>query len=161
MAWIMRQLLLLTDVLARLSKKEATNSDKIYALSVAKLGQDTSPADRVSDELGCAESLTELLHTLWPEIPIMTGTWTVWEFLKKSSLFKETQYPEPGCIIISPSGTSTKGAKNGHTGIVSKDGVIMSNDSATGVWLENWTIRSWGLYYKDKLGFPVYYYKKT
>jgi hypothetical protein len=69
--------------------------------------------------------------------------------------------PEPGSIIISPSGYSSKGARNGHVGIVGLGNMIMSNDSGTGMWLEHYSIDSWKLYYGQKLGFPVLFFNKV
>ena len=141
-----------------MSNTPITNAEKLYLAAVLKLGQDASPRDRVPDDLGCVESLTEILHSLWPEVPIIGGTYTLFEYLKRSPLFQKTDYPEPGCIIISPTGTGN-GKIRGHTGIVGKDGIIMSNDSDSGLFMENFTLHSWQRKYKDFGGFLVGYYR--
>ena len=142
-----------------LQKPDYSNAGRIYLACLAKLGKDASPRDLAPDSLGCAESVSEIIHTVFPEVPIITGTWTFWEYMKKNSRFQETFYPSMGCIIISPSGTSSKGAKNGHIGIFGDNEIIMSADSRNGLFLENWTLKSWKLYYQDKLGFPIYFFR--
>ena len=131
-------------------------------LSVCKgyLGTDASPRDIAKDELACAETVTTILRTVYPTTPIITGTWTLFDWLRDAKNgWEETQTPEPECIVISPTGMGNPGTV-GHTGFVGENNVIMSNDSRTGKFLENYTIDTWNAYYK-KRGFPVYYFRKV
>jgi hypothetical protein len=36
----------------------------------------------------------------------------------------------------------------------------MSNSSATGLWTNNYTITSWVARYRDKGGYPIYFFRK-
>ena len=152
---------LLTLIRNYLMNPDTSFSSSLYLMAISKLGKDASPRDRASDEFGCVEFVTEIIHTILPEVSIMLGTYTFWEYMKNNSRFQETLFPTRGCIIISPTGTSTKRAKTGHVGILGDNEIIMSSDSRSGLFLENYSVRSWKLYYKDKLGFPIYYYKLT
>ena len=139
---------------------DLTNQGKLYAAALLQMGRDASPRDLEPDDVACVESVTTLIHQIRPEVPIMTGTWTFLEYLKRSSmLFQKTDDPKPGCIIISPTGTGNGKLKNGHTGIIGKDGIIMSNDSASGLFLENYTLESWKHKYGKIGGFPVEFYR--
>ncbi len=67
----------------------------------------------------------------------------------------------PGTIIISPTGLGTNPQMpHGHVGIVSSDGKIMSNTSATGLWMENYDLVSWHERYAVGGGYPVKFFKK-
>ena len=154
--WVDR---LLTLIRNYLMKPDLSFSGSLYLMAISKLGKDASPKDRASDEFGCAESVTEIIHGILPEVPVMLGTWVFWEHMKSSSRFQEIFSPERGCIIISPTGTSKKKGSVGHTGILGDNEIIMSSDSRNGLFLENYALKSWKLYYKDKLGFPVYFFK--
>ena len=136
-----------------------SNKGKLYTAALLQLGKDASPTDRVPDDVACVESLTTILRSLWPEVPIITGTYTFWEYLKRSRLFQKIDYPEPGCIIISPTGTGNGRLRNGHTGIVGKDRIVMSNDSDSGLFMEFYTIDSWKKKYGEIGGFPVEFYR--
>lgn len=107
----------------------------------AKLGTDVSPRDLAHDEVGCAESVTTLLKELYPETPIITGTYTLWEYLRDpKNGYERVTVPTPGCIIISPTGT---GNGTGHVGIFTRENLIASNQSSTGRFLENYTLDVW------------------
>ena len=140
-------------------EQELTNSDALYAAAVLKLGQDASPKDLVDDDVACAETVSNLIQKIIPSFPTFTGTWTLWAYLKKDTRFKQMILSEPGCVIISPTGTGNGRLRNGHVGILGKDGIIMSNDSASGLLLENFNLTSWRQKYQAVGGFPVYFFK--
>ena len=85
----------------------------------------------------------------------------MYKSLNASSLFIKIDRPEEGDIIISPTGFGNGNLPNGHVGIVSKDGMVMSNDSATGVFTENYTMDTWKARYRDIGGYPVYYFRRV
>lgn len=116
------------------------------------LGTDASPRDTAPDELACAETVTTILQKFYPGIPVITGTWTLNEWLKVN--WKQIDDPVPGCVVISPTGIG-KGA--GHTGFALEDGVIASNDSRTGKFMKNYTVDVWRAQY-GKRGFPTLFY---
>ena len=90
--------------------------------------------------------------------PIILGTATLFQYLIKSPEFQQVMVPESGDIIISPTGMGN-GSMQGHVGIVGKNGTIMSNSSATGKFMSNYTIDTWTKRYHDKGGIPVYYFR--
>lgn len=133
----------------------------IVAIAKDHLGKDASPIDRVSDEVGCAESVTEILNKAIT-FPIITGTWTLNDYLQRDRRFSPAETPEPGDVIISPTGTSKKGKKApfvGHTGIMGENGVIYNNNSYTGKWLATYTLETWKQRYAHEGGYPVYIYR--
>lgn len=135
--------------------------DRIYKYACTKLGIDASPNDLAPDELGCAETVTTILHALFADVPILLGTNQLFSFLKQSAKFSQVQNPLPGDVIISPTGFGGfNGITNGHTGIVGQNGVIMSNSSATGNFEQNYTIDTWSARYKIKGGYPVCFFRR-
>jgi hypothetical protein len=126
------------------------------------LGKDVTPKDVVSDEVACAETVTTLLKMVYPTMPIITGTYTLWQHLRAPhSNFIEMQEPEAGCIVISPTGTGKYGT-TGHTGIMDENGLIMSNNSYgkySGLFTQNYNLDTWTMKYKDRQGMPVMFYK--
>ena len=130
----------------------------LYDAAISFLSKDASPADKADDEVGCAESVSMVIREVLPDFPVITGTWTLWDRLKRDGRFLEVQAYEPGTIIISP----TSGAKApfpGHVGIVGAGDVIMSNSSFTGLWRVSHTIDAWLEYYHEKGEYPVYFFK--
>lgn len=130
----------------------------LYETAVSYLGKDASPADKVSDSYGCAESVTTLLKQVDLSIPILTGTWSLWDLLRTPK-FKEVQTPERGDIILCVTGTGNGKVSNGHTGIFLDSMNIASNDSKTGQFIKNYTLKSWRDFYGVKGGYPVYIYR--
>lgn len=129
----------------------------LYDVALKFLGKDASPNDVAPDELGCAETVSMLIRELIA-FPVITGTWTLWDTLRKDSRFEAIGAPEVGAIVISPTG-SGNGSIPGHTGICGHNGEIMSNDSYKGTFEKNFTEESWKTRYMQKGGFPVYYYR--
>lgn len=135
--------------------------NEIWKYACSQLGIDASPKDAAPDELGCAESVSTILNHLFPDVPVLISTGGLYTFLKASSHFVLVGTPEAGDIIISPTGFGGyNGINNGHTGILDNNGVIMSNNSATGKFLRNYTIESWVARYKVKGGYPVIYFRR-
>lgn len=131
----------------------------LLSVCTAHLGTDASPNDVAPDELGCAETVTALLQKIYPETPIITGTYTLYEYLNNSPKYQKINEPEPEAIIISPTGMGNLGT-NGHVGIFMEDGLIASNDSRTGKFLQNYTFETWKSYY-GKRGYPTFLFKRV
>lgn len=121
------------------------------------LGKDASPRDLTADSTGCAESVTTLLKQIYPETPIITGTYSLFEWLQKN--WKETTVATPECILISHTG-SGNGSMRGHVGILDENLNVMSNDSATGKWMTNYSLETWRKRYVEKGGFKMRYFTK-
>lgn len=131
----------------------------LFLVAKSALGTDVSPKDLAPDELGCAESVCNVIRNVLLDFPIITGTWTLWGTLRRDSRFTEEKEPQEGDIVISPTATGNGTLKNGHTGIVGERGEIMSNDSNTGKFQVNYTIESWREKYQKGGGFPVKFYR--
>ena len=141
---------------------EPTNAQKLYDAMIASVGTDASPNDLAPDELGCAETVSEIIKKILPDFPVIPGTWTLWDYFRKSSSFTLVETPEPGDIIISPTGMSKFGSRApfpGHTGFIGNRNKIYSNSSASGEFEQNFTRESWTGRYVNRGGYPVYYYR--
>jgi len=139
-----------------------SNAVQMYDAMLASVGMDASPADLAPDELGCAETVSEIARKVIPKFPRITGTWTLWDYLRKSNDWTLVDTPEPGDILISPTGTSSKGSRRpfvGHTGYVGQRSKVYSNDSFTGNFEQNFTLESWSARYEVKGGYPIYYFR--
>jgi hypothetical protein len=152
-----QQLSILLQILGLQKQIEVIQGNPAVILDKARslLGQDASPQNLAPKEYACAESVSSVLNSLWPEIPVVTGTYTLWNYLNTSPLFYKSDGPADGCVIIAPTGT---GIGVGHTGIVDGD-KVMSNNSATGLWDKHITLKSWAAYFKGRL--PTYYFIKN
>jgi hypothetical protein len=139
-----------------------TMNQKLYDLAVKYLGTDASPKDFAPDNLACAESVSTLLNQLLGDFPIITGTYTLREKLIADKRFKQVSEPEIGCIIMSATGTSKLGRntpiKNGHAGIIGRDGKILSNNPKNGQFLDSMTLDYWKSYLGKTGGYPIEYY---
>lgn len=149
------ELIMKVIALMNQSKKPLNRGEILYKKSELLLGQDVSPKDLVPDEVGCAESVCNVIRRVYPDFPIITGTWTLWDYLQR--YHTRVTRPSRGDIIISPTGTSSLRGVQGHVGIYGER--IHSNNSKTGRWDNNYNLTSWRKYYGDKLKFPVYFYQ--
>ncbi len=119
---------------------EPTNADKLCAVAISYLGTDASPKDKVSDEVGCSETVSNITHEVFPDFPAeVLATDVLNNLLKNSSHFKAELEPSRGAIVISP-----RTAKQyGHVGIFGDNGLIMSNNSKTGLFEANYNWDTW------------------
>lgn len=119
-------------------------------------------------DVGCAEAASFILQKSGvaglPDTGI-AGTATLYEWLKSNPRFTRIYAPEPGAIIISPTGYGN-GSVSGHVGFLGYKGHvypgdygIVSNDSQTGLLLELWDLTSWLKYYGSIGGLPVAYFR--
>ena len=142
----------------RHSNKE---TEKLYLTAISFLGQDASPEDIANDEYGCADTVSSLLlKTYGQVIPYTISTTTLFQSLSNSREFVRIEQPQKGAIIISPTGYGNGKLPNGHVGVCGEGDKIMSNSSATGQLLQNYTISTWKQRYVDLGGYPIYYFKK-
>jgi len=127
-------------------------------ISVAKafIGIDITPEDKVVDEFACSDQLSKLLHLCFSEFPEgIASTEVLNKELKKSKLFKETKEPKAGCVVVSPRTV----AKNGHTGVLITDTMIVSNSSINGRLEQNYTLASWIKIFEKGRGLKTYFYE--
>lgn len=139
--------------------------EKIYLTAVRLLGENLSP--NAPDELGCADAVNQVVERAIGR-PIGGGVSTtkMYEALKWGSFpspwwrfvkIREDQ-AQPGDIIISPTGYGN-GRFPGHVGIVGVDGRIMSNNSYTGQWEDNYSFKGWWERYRVGGHYPICYFR--
>lgn len=121
-----------------------------------RLGTDASPKNLAPQELACAESVSNIIHSVIPSFPAdVVGTPELYRLLSKSTLFKRVTDPIPGCVVISP----TVGTSRGHTGIYIEHDKIASNSSKTGLWTHtptHYTRQRWIDYFNGHQGLKGY-----
>lgn len=151
------QIMLLERAVRLLQIKLARTKPTIHTAAVKYLGTDASPRDLAPDALGCAESVSNVIRDVVPDFPIITGTWTLWDRLKKDKRFRQVHTPMPGTIIIAPTGTVRSNIP-GHVGIFGPGKEIYSSNSDTGIFEQNYTLESWNQYYGDA-GYTSYMFQ--
>lgn len=133
------------------------NAEKLYNTAKACLDMDMDQT--VPNMVACAASTNAVFKKAFGKaIGGLASTAEMYKALKKDSRFELVEKYEPGCIVISPTGTSTKNSPNGHVGIAGKVN-IMSNNSFTGKWEQNYDLPKWLQYYGLGLGFPTYFFR--
>lgn len=143
--------------------KDQLNRVKLYATALSFLGTDASPLDEAPDDLGCADSVSLIIKSAFPQsIKGSVSTAVLFNQLNNSDAFKRVKDFRAGDIVISPTGFGKTGkVKNGHTGIVGENEEIMSNSSSTGLWTTNYTITSWVARFRTLGGYPIYVFRKV
>lgn len=111
-----------------------TNQEKLLKITQEALDSDVSPEDLAKDEVGCAESVSNLIKKVFPDFPILLGTAELFWKLRTDKRFRFVTSPTGGCIIVSPK----VGDKFGHTGIFITNERIASNNSKTGLFQGNY-----------------------
>ena len=135
------------------------NSQKLYLAAKSCLGKDMCVDPTIPPEVSCAVSVNAVYELAFGG-PLGGGASTaaMYQVLKTDPRFTPVTSPAAGDIVISPTGTSTKGSLHGHVGIVGMYG-ILSNNSMTGHFTEFYTLQSWEQYYVEKLGFPMLFFR--
>jgi len=133
------------------------HSQRVYNVAKGCLGKHITEDPNVDPALGCAEAISHVLDEAGYDLGShgIAGTSELYTWLKNH--FTPVTDPLPGDVLISPTGTSTKGSPHGHVAIVAKYG-ILSNSSTTGKFSENFTLDSWKQYYSN-LGFPMFFFR--
>ena len=149
------------------------NRIKLYEAAYEALDSDPSPKDEAPDELACANSFNAI-HAKAFGGPFYEGnqlsTYFLRKALKESPLFRQTNTPAPGDVVISPTGFGTRRnpdgslvIPNGHVGIVMFASDISSNDSRPqfrGKWRTNYTLDSWADRWVRRGGYPMEIYRR-
>lgn len=137
-----------------------TKGQILYEAAVRCTGKDMSPDDLAPDSLACVDSLNGVFNVAFGE-PIQKGivsTLALLEVMRTDPRFKEISVPELGCIVIAATGTAPDKKSHGHTGIWGHFDV-MSNDSDTGLWRDNYTQSAFIKLFHYTLGFPLHYFR--
>jgi len=136
--------------------KVETVAERLAEEAKLRLGTDASPKNLAPQELACAESVSNIIHSVIPSFPAdVVGTPELYRLLSKSTLFKRVTDPIPGCVVISP----TVGTSRGHTGIYIEHDKIASNSSKTGLWTHtptHYTRQRWIDYFNGHQGLKGY-----
>jgi hypothetical protein len=136
--------------------------NKLYYTAQGWLGKDASPSDEAPDEYGCAETVNAIVErTFGKPIGGDVSTYRMYYAIRDNKKFVEVKKPIRGDIILSPTGYGNGSMNNGHVGIVGLNGVVMSNSSAGGLFLEKYSVLSWKERYGDKGGYPVLFYRRV
>ena len=150
-----------TEELAEYSKSSPQGVNEIiYNEALRCLGRDISPKE---NEFACAESVNSVvMFALGTPVGGGTSTALMYQALQNKKRFKKVDEPLRGDIVISPTGYSRfrkPPFRNGHVGIVSDSDKIMSNDSATSLWKQNYTLTTWKARYQTKGGYPMDFFR--
>lgn len=127
------------------------------------LGTDFTNDQIVPDEVSCAYAVTTLLNKIDPTVPIEVATYNLNLYFRNSGKFERIYAPEAGCFVICPTGTNTRPdiIYNGHVGVYIDDYHIVSNDSPSGLFIQNYDTDKWRKRYVDRGGFEVFLYRKV
>lgn len=142
-----------------ITTKNNLNRLKLYVTALDALGTDVSPKDKAPDDLACAETAFNMIDKVVPgAIKGSLSTLELFKQMDASPKFRRVLTFRPGTIIISPTplGIQPGILTNGHVGIVVDNEEIVSNDSATGNLLQNYTVSSWVARYRDKGKYKIY-----
>lgn len=138
-----------------------TNAQCLYNTAYSSIGRDMSPNDVAPDNLACMESLDGVWFAAFGSHLLASAdrlsTARGYASMLTDPRLKQIGIPVIGCIVIDPTGTSTKGAEHGHTGIWGAEDV-MSNDSNSGLWRANYTHEAWRQVFEVTLGFKSHYF---
>ena len=157
-SFFMRLLALLKDFLRN---PDGSVRNTLYLTALSCLGTDVTPNDIVPDEYGCAETVNAIYKKAFGvQIGGGPSTYLLYLVLCKHPKFIPIDIPDKGDIIISPSGFGNGNLPSGHVGIVSIDKKIMSNDSSTGIFKENYTLDSWKEKYVALGGYPMKFFRR-
>lgn len=154
---------------APIINNQPTMPQKILTTAKEFLGQHLTLNPSVPPEVGCAEAVSTLLQRAGVSGIPATGfasTLMLYQWMRTNpQLFRGIAEPEPGAILISPTGMGN-GHVRGHTGIVGVFGAqypgdygICSNDSNSGLFLELWSVQKWQQYYAGYGALPMYYFR--
>lgn len=139
-----------------------TNREVLLICAQQHLGSDASPNDVAPDEYACAETVNDIhQYAFGFQIGGTVSTALLYSALNVSKYFTRVDNPLPGDIIISPTGYGNGVLPNGHVGIVGPGNTIMSNTSANGKFLSNYTLSTWSVRYKQTGGYPVIFFRRV
>lgn len=124
----------------------------IYDAALQHIGVDASPNDVAPDELGCMETVDDIYcdatgHYINGTLTQVTiSTYQGYQTMLNSKYFTKVDQPLEGDILVYASGTGNGNLSNGHIFIVGEvdnnnplNTLLMSNDSTTGKFLQNYT----------------------
>lgn len=133
---------------------------KLHEAAISYLGTDASPNDYAPDELGCAETINNIVFKAFGDYAGGDlSTYRMYHSIKNNKKFLRVFKPLYGDIVLSPTGFGN-GKIVGHVGIVSFGDNILANDSRTGKFMNTYTRESWYNRYSGEGQMPVYFYRR-
>ncbi len=135
-----------------------TNSQALFAYAKTQIGRVKSGI-KAPIMLGCVEAVNHVFGECFgAPIDQSVGTTVIYNTLVTDKRFEQEQDPAEGYIVISY-GYRNGPVTNGHIGIVSDGGKVMSNNSSNGMWDEHLTLASWKDRYVTQGGYQMIYFK--
>ena len=110
LAKLSRDLLAALGIIKNLRMNDE-NRIRLYEAARSSIGTDASPSDLAPDELGCAETVNEIIKKAFGNYASKENrlsTYWLYKALRESPKFKEAFIPIPGLIVISPTGYGTR-----------------------------------------------------
>ena len=162
---MIEELILKIKGLVKDKNLETQAGELLYRTALSFIGTDPTPRNEVDNDVACAASLNAI-HTKAFGEPIGGGASTYWLYfaLKNHKKFTEVTEPKKGDVILcytGQPGSGQNGVLRGHTGIVSTNGQIMSNTSATGLWQANYNLFSWTYRWGTLGKYKIYYFRRV
>lgn len=145
-----------------INKIISSGSEILYFTAIGCLNTDASPNDLAPDEYGCAETVNAIHKKAFGfEIGGNLSTYAMYQVLQNDPGFMRVDAPRRGDIIISPTGYGNGRLSNGHVGIMSSETEIMSNNSYTGKFEQNYSLQKWRDRYAVLGGYFVAFFRKV
>lgn len=152
-------------VVAPMPQPVKTNAQRLYDTAYESLGKRMGLDKTVPKDVNCANAATHVMILAGvPGLPKkgIAGTANLYEWLSTSPAFSQRKTPGVGDIVIYPTGYDAPEIpgmptlSNGHVFIKGKY-QLMSNNSSTGLWDNNWnSLEKADEYYTKKGGIPRY-----
>lgn len=135
-----------------------TNGQALFAYAKTQIGRVKSGI-KAPIMLGCVEAVNHVFSECFG-VPIdqSVGTTALYNTLVIDKRFVQVDEGDQGDIVISY-GYRNGPVTNGHVGIVSDGGKIMSNNSSNGMWDEHLNLQSWKDRYVTQGGYQVLYFR--
>lgn len=140
-----------------------TPSQELYQAAKNSLGKHMTLNDNIPAEVGCAEAVSAIFKLVdvsdGPEG--IAGTTALGQWMASNPRFERITELEEGAIVVFETGTGN-GSIEGHVFICAafnlafpNDWGLMSNDSASGLFLERWNWTRANAYYHLTGGLPI------
>jgi hypothetical protein len=112
-------------------------------------------------EFGCAEAVNEVVYKAFGDYAGGDlSTRKMYLSIINNKKFMQVKVPLRGDIILSPTSYGNGRLANGHTGIMAMNEHILSNDSQSGLFVDNFTLDSWKDRYVKIGGFPILFFRR-
>ena len=138
-----------------------TKAELLCSAAKNAVGTDASPRNIAPQGYSCAESVTGVMRTVYPDVPEITYTPDLYRFLMgdpRFRLLKDEEDSRGGDIVVTPT-TFGKARITGHTGIYASPGKIISTSGDTGILRQNYTDKTWDARWVVLGGMPKFRFR--